>query len=452
MFSACAKYQYEAKPVKPEQIADEFMSRRLDNPELRDFFQQYGYPLQQWPLVEWDLQALSLAAYYYHPELQIAIAQHGLKKASELIAAEKINPGINIPLEHHSDTSDDRSPWLIGLLFDLVLEREGKRQARLDKAQAETQAARINIQSVAWDIYSRLRQRYINYNSALKDEELNRAQATVMEEILKILERRRELGQSSEFEVSATRLELQRLRLTLTNKHLAIVDAYNALAGAIGTPVDALDNVNLLFTDIDKLAGNNELAQKDLQTLALQQRLDIQQALQEYAVDEAALRLEIEKQYPDITLSPGFVFDQDDKIWALAASWVLPLFHPQNEGPIRKALAQREVKQAEFLALQSRIINEISTARARLSAQNAALKQAESLVEELLTREKQVQRQYELGYVDHLQLNRSKFETIAAQQALSEIRLSAVKAASQLEDAIQCPLTDQHIYRYIFKN
>jgi len=445
------KYQYETKPVNPELVTREFNIRRLDSTELKDFFQEYGYLLRQWPLTEWDLQALSLAAYYFNPELQVAIAQHKVKIAQEQTAGQRINPDVNIPLEHHSDTSDDRSPWLIGLLFKLVLEREGKRQARLDKAEAEKQVTRINIQSVAWKTYSHLKRRYIDYYSTVQDEELTRVQADIMEDILKILERRQELGQSSEFEVSATRLELQRVRLTLTSKQSAIVDAYNALAGAIGIPVEALENIKFLFADIDKLADNNELLQKDLQGLALQHRLDIQKALQEYAVYEASLRLEIEKQYPDITLSPGFVFDQDDKIWALGAAWVLPLFHPQNEGPVREALALREVKQAEFLALQSRVINEISAAFASLSVQTVALQQAEALLQELRDRENQTLRQYELGYVDHLQLKRSNFETASLEQALSVISLSVIKAASQLEDAIQYPLTDQSFYNYIFK-
>lgn len=45
-----------------------------------------------------------------------------------------------------------------------------------------------------------------------------------------------------------------------------------------------------------------------------------------YVQAESELRLDIEKQYPDLVLSPGFLFDQSDYIWPLAALWVLPLF------------------------------------------------------------------------------------------------------------------------------
>ena len=177
-------------------------------------------------------------------------------------------------------------------------------------------------------------------------------------------------------------------------------------------------------------------------------RLDIQQSLAEYSIYEAALRLEIEKQYPDLTLSPGFVFDQGDMIWALGAAWVLPLLHPQNEGPIREALAQREIKQAEFLALQARAINELEVARARLAAQITALQQARQLLQETAMRSHQIQKQFDLGYADHLELSRGKFEVAAAEQAVTDLRISALKSAGQLEDAIQWPLFTHITYHY----
>ncbi|OGT33041.1 MAG: hypothetical protein A2W28_05800, partial [Gammaproteobacteria bacterium RBG_16_51_14] len=396
-----------------------------------------------------DLQALSLAACYFHPQLPIAIAEYNLKKTLEQTASRRINPRINIPLEHHSDTSGGKSPWLIGVLFDLVMEREGKRQARLDQAIAETRVARINVQAMAWRIYSQLRQQYIDYYAAFKQKELMQAKATIMENILRLLERRQELGQASEFEVSSTRLELQRIRLDITNAQVAMVDAFNVLAGTIGVPVEAMTGIEFTFSEIEKLSSPLALMTDDMQVHTLHKRLDIQQALQEYAVLEAGLRLEIEKQFPDLVLSPGFLFDQEDMIWALGVSWVLPVFQPQNEGPIRAALGRRDIKQKEFLALQATILNELSQAMARIESLQTALQEAETLVSESHEREKQIAMQYQRGYVDHLQLIRNQLETTEAEQALTSIRLAVIKSAGRLEDAIQYPLTDQPACQYI---
>ncbi len=426
------------------------MSRNLDDIRLNNHLLGYGYPVKQWPLPEWDLDALTLAAYYFHPELQVAIAEFRKAMIHAEMVTRRINPGVEIPLEYHSDTRGGKSPWTIGLLFDFILERPAKRQARYEQADAEVNVTRININTVAWNIYSGLRRQYFNYQSVLKTQEQLQAQEKITEEVLKLLARRLELGQASEFEMSSMQLDMQRARLALTNHKVAVVDAKHALAGSLGLPVAALEDMNFLFTDPDRPAAISGLGRDELQSVALTQRLDIQQALAQYSVHEAALRLEIEKQYPDLNLSPGFIFDQTDKIWALGTAWLLPLFYPRNEGPIKEALAVRESKQAEFLALQARVINEVAMAEGRLQAQKSALHEAEQLLEETRERYRQMQRQYDLGYADHLQLNRSLLEVAAVEQAVSELWFSVIKSAGQLEDAIQYPLFIKQTYQYLF--
>lgn len=450
VFSGCAPYQYEAKPLETEQFEAEFMSRSPHDARLNDHLISYGYPVKQWPVPEWDLEALALAAYYFHPEIQVAIADYRKAVIHAETVKQRFNPGVEIPLEHHSDTSDGKSPWTIGLLFDFVLERPAKRQARYELADAGINVTRININATAWNIYSGLRRQYFNYQSVLNSQEQLLTQEKIIEEVLKLLARRLELGEASEFEMSSIQLDLQRARLALTNHKVSVVDARHALAGSLGLPVTALENMNIASVDTGMLINISELGISELRSIALTQRLDVQQALAQYTAHEAALRLEIEKQYPDINLSPGFIFDQSDKIWALGTAWILPLFHPLNEGPIREALAERERKQSEFLALQARVINEVAMAEGRLQAQKSALQEAEQLLEETQERYRQMQRQFDLGYADHLQLSRNMLEVAAVEQAVSELRFSVVKSAGQLEDALQYPLFIKQAYQYLF--
>lgn len=446
--AGCARYQYEAKPLDAGRTAQDYSARTLDDPGLGEFITSYQDPAPQWPPADWDLQALALAAWYFHPDLQIAMAQYRKAQVHEEVVNERINPRVQIPLEHHSDTAGGKSPWLIGVLFDFILEREGKRQARHAQAVAESGVAKINISSVAWNIYSQLRRKYMDYYAALQSDAQLTARADITEEILKLLLRRKELGHASGFEVSSMQIDLQRMRLQQAGQQFAVVDALHALAGALGTPATALEHAEFRFADLETPEGPVDMTENELRQLALTHRLDIRQSLAEYTVYEAALRLEIEKQYPDLTLSPGFVFDQNDLIWALGAAWVLPLLHPQNEGPIREAMARREIKQAEFLALQARAINELEAARARLGAQKTALQQAQQLRQETLTRSQQVQKQFDLGYADHLELSRSRIEVAAAEQAILDLRISVLKAAGQLEDAIQYPLLTHVTFHY----
>lgn len=426
------------------------MSRSPDDLRLNEHLTGYGYPVKQWPLSEWDLGALALAAYYFHPEIQVAIADYRKAIIQAETARQRINPGVEIPFEHHSDTSDGKSPWTIGLLFNFILERPAKRLARYELADAGINVSRININATAWNIYSGLRRQYFNYQSVLNNQKQLQIQENITEEVLKLLARRLELGEASEFEMSSIQLDLQRARLALTNHKVSVVDARHALAGSLGLPVTALDNMNIASVDTDIMNNITDFGLSELQSIALTQRLDIQQALAQYSAHEAALKLEIEKQYPDVNLSPGFIFDQSDKIWALGAAWILPLFHPLNEGPIREALAERERKQSEFLALQARVINEVAMAEGRLQAQQSALLEARQLLEETQERYRQMQRQFDLGYADHLQLSRNMLEVAAVEQAVAELTYSVIKSAGQLEDALQYPLFVKQAYQYLF--
>lgn len=444
----CATYRYEAKPLETKQIVNEFSSRSLADPKLREFMQTYQYSTRDWPLQKWDLEALTLAAFYFHPAIQVAIAEYAKSKTHEETINQLINPGIHLPLEYHSDTSGGKSPWLIGLIFDFIIERQGKRQARYEQAHAETNVARLGITSTAWKIYSNLRQKYLDYYAAVKNRELLNKQEQNSEKVLSLVTRRRELGQASEFEVDSTRLQLQRIRLEKTSQEIIVTDAFQALAGSIGIPASALDENRLLLADVDGFSNVGGKTLEQLREIALLHRLDIQKAIENYAAFEAALKLEIEKQYPDITLSPGFIFDQGDKIWALGASWILPLFHPQNEGPIREALATRDVKQAEFLALQANVINEISAAFARYKARVQALNQARQLLKEIRERHEQLQKQYDLGYLDLLALQRSVIEVSNAEKALSDIRYSVIQSVGELEDTLQYPQFTGDKYQY----
>ena len=446
----CATYQYEARPLDSGQIAREFTDRTLADSGLKEYLAQYEYTVNQWPLAEWDINALTLAAYYFHPNLQVAIREYNKANIHMEFVNQRPNPEISIPLEYHSDTEDGKSPWTIGLLFDFILERPAKRQARYDQAVAGLDAARININSVAWDIYSELRRQYFNYQSVSGYQGLLLKQKEYAEQNMQLLNRRLELGQASEFEISSMQLELQRIRLELTSHKVTVVEAWHALAASVGIPATALDNIQFTDASAEYFNQLQELEYSELQSIALTQRLDIQKALADYTAHEAQVRLEIEKQYPDLTLSPGFLFDQHDNIWQLGVSWILPLFHPQNEGPIQEALAEREIKQAEFLALQSRVINEVSSAYSGMKAQLEALNEAEQLLQEVKERNLQIERQYKLGYADHLQLSRSLLEVAAVEKAVSDLKYSVISSAGRLEDKLQYPIFSKQAYQYLY--
>ena len=95
------------------------------------------------------------------------------------------------------------------------------------------------------------------------------------------------------------------------------------------------------------------ISQGELRRRALTGRGDVQSSLAQYAATQAALQLAIANQYPNLTLSPGYSYDQGNNKFGFASPGLeLPIFN-QHQGPIAQAVAHRKQAAASFTALQA---------------------------------------------------------------------------------------------------
>lgn len=440
LVGCAAPQSYTPAPIDARQAFTTYTRQNLDDPALRDFLQAHGQTIDAWPQHRWDLTALTLAALFFNPELLVAKARWRLQKTDETIAGQRINPTFNLPLGWYVDLAEeDRSPLLLGAVLELVLERPGKRQARIDQAVLKTAAARIDIGRVAWNIRSRVYAALTDYVTAHQTKNALEQRQAVIEDIHTVLRRRKELGQVGAFELSNTRLELQRIRLELSEQQRLIDEARVRLASAIGIDPADLEGRELLTPDPDGLPPAAELPAPDVRGLALLNRHDVRRALTEYAAQEAALRLEIEKQYPDINLSPGFVFDQSDYLWQLGAAWVLPLLH-RNEGQIAAAMQRRALLREQFMSLQAAIVNDVHQALSTYLGRLRTYQEARALQAEARDYQKQIGEQLEAGYADRLEYLRARQALTEAGQAAVSSRTALLQAFATLEQALQYPL------------
>jgi outer membrane protein TolC len=163
--------------------------------------------------------------------------------------------------------------------------------------------------------------------------------------------------------------------------------------------------------------------------------------LARYDAAEAKLRLEIANQYPDVTLSPGYSFDQGDRLWLLGLSTLLTLLKDhKNEGLIAEARALREVEAAQFEALQARVIGEVEQGKAGYYGALDELEKVKQLQASQLIRVQQIQRQFDAGFADRLELATTKLENIISAQNVLDAEYKLGRSALAFEDAMQRPL------------
>src|SRR5439155_4904902 len=159
--------------------------RTLTEPGLKDFLEKsIGRELTQWPIRTWDFDTLTLAAFYFHPSLDLARAQWSVAKAGIITAGGRPNPNITLAPEYSFNPGRGVSPWLPLASFALPIETAGKRGHRIARAQELSEAARLNIATAAWQVRSRVRVALLERNAAQQRENVLQQQQALQQRIV----------------------------------------------------------------------------------------------------------------------------------------------------------------------------------------------------------------------------------------------------------------------------
>lgn len=446
LLASCGFQTYQSRPIEPTATAQRYLAHTPDSIEFQQYLAATDYPQNQLPIQQWGLRELTLSALFFHPQLNVARAQWRAATAGEITAAQRLLPGISGNLENHSDHAGGISPWTYGLGIDIPIETAGKRQARIDRAINLSEAARIDIAQNAWDVRSRLALSLIEYRYASEQLQILRREVALRQQIVDMLDKRLQAGMVSTVETSNFRLLLQRAQQSMLAEEGRIPELRAAVASNSGLPLTTFNQLPLLEMPLLTLveapgALPQPEAANDMQQAAMLNRLDLRAALARYAAAEARLKLEIARQYPDVLLSPGYSYDQGDRIWSLGFSTLLTFLHG-NRGLIAEATSLREVEAAQFEALQAQVIGDISQVQQRYWGALNELRQARLLQQSQQARTLQNERQFEAGFTDRLEYTTTRLESLLAEQNVLNVAYKVQKASASLEDLMQRPLQD----------
>jgi len=429
--AACATYQPE--PLEPAKNAQSLQERSLENPGLRKFVALNANDAAG--SAAWNLETLTLAAFYFHPELDVARAKWAVAEAARTSAGERAGVGVGVTPGVNTTTSTPSSRF-VAATVDLTLQLGGKRGYRIAQAQQLAEGARLNVESVAWQVRSRVRASLIELYGAREAERLLTEQQAIQQRNLGILEGQQREGAISAFELGQARLAAADSRLALRDAERREAEARVQLASAVGIPVAALESVQLSFDGFENLPADPGI--DAARQHALMNRADVLGALAQYAASQSALRLAIAGQYPDLHLGPGYEYDQGDNKWSLGLSISLP---PNgNRGAIAEASARRERAAAEFNALQSSVLEQIDLAAAgyRTALQKKA--DIDTMLADLTRQERVAQGMLEAGALSGSELAALRLQLSQSALARLQALVQAQQAVAALEDAVQSPL------------
>lgn len=441
----CARHTYEARPVDYVDVFTEINSWTIENTELNQFLRDNGLSAELLTSNQFSIDRLYLTSLFYDPELQVAYKKWKQAKIVLDHSDYKINPKISFPLEHHSDTSDTSNQWTIGAVLSFIYERKSKQEARKARAEVNLLNATLNIKQLALHRYGLFEERYHAYViKQAKIVEISN-EVNVLKELLAQLQNQYELGAVSQFELNNTTLALQQSLFELSVEKNALQELADELLAMTHLVYSELDGIKIVsesplqFTHSEY--QSSEYFSTDfsvLQKTMLENHIDMAIQLNQYALAEAELRLKVEKQYPDIVLSPGFVFDQSDNIWALGSSWILPLFEKTEQNlNILTALEERKIKQQEITVLQKELLNVLYKRYRSVLRHKEAIKVSDEIIKSIEQRAKEIKTQIEMGGIGSVALLRNRKAFYKARQEQITVYSHAINALLEMEHLLQ---------------
>ena len=143
VLAGCAQQPYSPRDLEVDATAD-YAGRSAQSPALAQFVAQSGYE-GTWPPDQWGLTELTLLALYFSPEIRIARAQAAVAR-SEIAAAGSAGPfGLTPVIEHHSREVEGDGPWSVGIALEFPWIARSKREARVERAVALSDAADLEV-------------------------------------------------------------------------------------------------------------------------------------------------------------------------------------------------------------------------------------------------------------------------------------------------------------------
>jgi len=433
LLAGCARF--EPQYISSEETVAALESRLLTDPGLRAFIEKnLGRELKQWPLKRWDLETLTLAGYYFHPNLDVARAEWRTAAAGAIGAGARPNPTISFTPGYNVNAASAVSPWLAAAGFDWPVETAGKRKLRVTHARQVAEGAHLNLISAAWKVRADVRNSLAAYRFAGNQLSALEQKVALQKQIVERLEQRLAAGAISSSEVTPARIVLQKTELELSVVRENYAMAASHAAEAIGIPARVFEKTPKTMTVYTPQLSNSQLA--EARRIALQNRTDILAALVDFDAAQTALRLEIAKQYPDIHLNPNYEYDAGENKWRLGVSLELPILN-RNEGGIADAKARRDEAAARFTALQAKVISEIDAATKPFRIARERTFAIQSAFTNQRKQEDAVAAQVKAGEAESLDLLNVKLEKLALVSINDETGFRCEQAFGRLEDAVQ---------------
>lgn len=371
-----------------------------------------------------------------------------LKSQSSVLAAQataqsaKVHPAASLSLTtEYSKAAGGTSPWLYGAALDLPTDLGQRRDSRVQSADLTVLEAYYAYVEVLWGTYSKIKHGLIDRHYADEEQQIASELVSARSTAVTLMAQRAQQGEEPDLALVRMKSDLASAQSLERVAKARRARADQVLADALGVRVDKVESLKITPDVKDGAFDKADFV--TWRRGAVLVRKDVLSAVAAYERSDLELRLAYAKQYPEVRLGPGYVWERGVGKLPLSVGLSLPPYD-LNRAAIAEANARRieagralEVSQAAVLAAVDQAWTAIKQAQ---SNRNQVDQTDLPLARKAFAN---AQMTYRAGETDALDFASAKAAIAEATLSALETRHLASLAQADLEDALRRPFNVQ---------
>jgi len=357
-------------------------------------------------------------ALLYNPTLRAARLRANVAVMSATQAGLLSDPELSFDVTRLAHFAEN--PWTVGSSLAMSLPLSGRLSLEKRMANAEGHAALVEAWTIEQEFLHELELVWIEAAAARRAAAVTNDALKQIDDVVTITNRLEGVGELITAEAVAFRVEQSRARLEAHRGAARVADIEGRIVSMMGlrpeAPVAlAIDAIQIPDTETpgrDALLARNP-------TVVLREA--------EYEVAEQSLRLEVRKQYPDLTLGPSFEREGNmQDTLGLGVSLPLPFLNA-NRRAITEARAHRDASRGAWEEAAQTAISELGRLEAQVHRNKTRREEFDRGVQALSESQlREARRLVDQGEVNALLL-------LEALQTRQEVALEGIELDSERE-------------------
>ncbi|MFN7020408.1 MAG: TolC family protein [Phycisphaerales bacterium] len=435
MCALCACQSYERRPLDTGASVSEFVARTPGSTPVAEY--AHGLEARERAAVGvsrsfdpsdglevWEAEVVALV---FNNDLRRARARAGVALAVEGESGLWQDPELGVDLTRILESVSE--PWKVFTTMGFTLPVSGRLELEKQRAGLAHAAEVARVWAEEWRVRMDVRRAWAEWTVARERADMMEEYRRGIDALVAIVDRIEQAGEMSRVEARLFRLEQSAARADAARLGVEAAGRELEIKRLLGLPPSA---------GLDLRPGGVAVMGEEGLRSAHERITDrapsIIVARAEYEVAEKTLELEVRRQYPDVTIGPGYGREDGQDQFLLGISAPLPLLNA-NRLAIARARAEREERRVVFEGVLQDAMAELESAVQRLAGAETVRRELEDTLAPLAdVQYEEVRRVAQMGEVDALVLLESLKAQREAKLRVLEARLSEQLASVRLDE------------------